>query len=60
MEEFEMTHDELVTKTIEEYIKLQRIEKTKGKSREREIEIQKKELKSKLESLGIVTENLEI
>ncbi|MBQ9607240.1 MAG: hypothetical protein IJV16_08710 [Lachnospiraceae bacterium] len=46
----------LVTMYIEEYMNIQRIEKSRD--RDKEIENQKKILKAKLEVLGISTDNL--
>lgn len=53
-----MTQQEQATTFINEYMNLQRIEKSPD--RDKEIENQKTELKAKLEALGIVTEDLVI
>lgn len=58
MEVLEMTEKEQATNLMDKFIDLQRI-KVAG-DKDKEIEYQLKTTKAKLETLGIVTENLEI
>lgn len=53
-----MSDNELVCNTISQYMALLRIEK--AESKEREIGNQKRELRAKLEAMGITVENLVI
>ena len=58
MEAEEMTEKEQATNLIDKYIDLQRIKS--APDRDEEIEYQLRTTKAKLETLGIVTENLDI
>ena len=58
MEAEEMTEKEQATNLIDKYIDLQRIKS--AQDRDEEIEYQLRTTKAKLETLGIVTENLDI
>ena len=58
MEVLEMTEKEQATNLMDKFIDLQRIKAAGDK--DKEINYQLKTTKAKLETLGIVTENLEI
>ncbi|MBR3761786.1 MAG: hypothetical protein IKK59_03490 [Lachnospiraceae bacterium] len=55
---FDMNEKEMIDKLIDKYIDLQRIKKSDNP--EKEVDYQLTIAKAKLESFGIVTENLEI
>ncbi|MCD7765142.1 MAG: hypothetical protein LUH53_01290 [Lachnospiraceae bacterium] len=58
MEETGMTEKELMDQTIREYSNLQRIKK--APDRDKELEYQERVLKTRLQSMGIPTENLDL
>jgi len=55
-----MTDKELITVMIDRYTDLQRIKKANAGHENGELDYQLKVTKAKLESLGVVTEDLEI
>lgn len=54
----EMTKEELISITIDNYMNLQRIKKSNGETKNKELDYQLKGVTAKLSSLGVSVEDL--